>query len=1155
MMLWNKVPVPVGVAEWAVVRISDPEAREELANLKKTLTYQSAGTRIGTALARLGPDITEDTTEGHRDRLIAGLETVTYADLDPRAPRHVVAYAGVVAGVLVTLIPASAVENDLPAFDGDRTGAPRNGATAFLLEGINTLPALRVIATPKVNRLVRNLGLGMQVLDAMRHRDVELLAEGISRDLTDPSSWLLTTIDATTKGDGNAVQFKQDVLAGRINRLDAGDVGHSKRDFNYHACPPGYGPVWRDTPDGGRLPDKGSITVVEHLIPMVALLWRQFAAGLTYRQIGETPGLAGWPLRDGSGRTLGDLPAQRRINIVRQMLTPAYARLHRTGLLDVERSTSAPIKDAAGRKLTRRPDGRRATTITMRLPVPYVDGSPWGIPTDVWQGVDKQHARRNAEIPADRGGQWSTQLMHLSPMWHKGGRWWRFVHEHTTLQLRYMPGPADQPPVWDNQRSKLAASTNMRHAFNLLGHAFLEALAGSAARSRPLTAVAGTEPAQVRELRAALSRARARQSAAGEKAARAKDLAQLAMDGNAPAAAAEHLRDQQLSLEHAAEAQTQIAQFEADLAVAAAAPPQDEADLRTPIGVATALMHWNGEPDAELRRAVAGLRLVEGLSGRYDTTTGCILARTVARIALTDGTEADLPVKFEWPNTSNVRPAGVEAAGMVAAWARGATVEKLAAKHARTAAWVRATMVAWFAERGIDTMSTALLDNPVLVTRQTVVAAVAPRVVPMPRGLTAATIAVLTAPYLHDAAGAWKAWTGCVHAPDRRLVAVLRVAGGAADVAPLQVAADADPARLAKPFGRRPAICMAPATARRALRRCPHEGCAGLLTHVLYVPETAAYGVICPTCLRLPDPALADAPLPGDYLVKWEREATADGLRTRRATAAELRLADVGIARLAGDLLRGPAAAQLLQVTVGTVGDLHRRGELPSVTVAGATMYERATVIALAQKRAVGHRGGIKDGLMSPAQVARRLGVPEWRVREYCDQGLLAYKRVPRPSREDRRLHPSVVAAFVPAAGDLIEAMPIPEVVRRSGRSRSFVEKEIDRGHLATVRTSTGDPRVLPAAFDAWIKSVPRTRVAAAVPATGAGVINGECGRMSVSAAAAVLGLSAKQVRLLAASGVLDDHRGDGTGWRWFDAAAVHALAEARQAGQAAADT
>ena len=147
------------------------------------------------------------------------------------------------------------------------------------------------------------------------------------------------------------------------------------------------------------------------------------------------------------------------------------------------------------------------------------------------------------------------------------------------------------------------------------------------------------------------------------------------------------------------------------------------------------------------------------------------------------------------------------------------------------------------------------------------------------------------------------------------------------------------------------------------------------------------------------------------------------------------------------------------------------------------------------------------------------------------------------------------MAAFVPPAGDLIEAMPITEVVRRSGRSRSFVEKEIDRGHLATVRTSTGDPRVQPAAFEAWVKAMPRTRVPAAVPTADSGIVNGEDGRMSVSAAAAVLGLSAKQVRRLAASGVLDDHRGDGTGWRWFDAAAVHALAEARQAGQAAADT
>ena len=63
---------------------------------------------------------------------------------------------------------------------------------------------------------------------------------------------------------------------------------------------------------------------------------------------------------------------------------------------------------------------------------------------------------------------------------------------------------------------------------------------------------------------------------------------------------------------------------------------------------------------------------------------------------------------------------------------------------------------------------------------------------------------------------------------------------------------------------------------RISLRKCPHDDCPaalqggqGLCSIMIKVPETGPRGVLCSSCLRLPDAALADVWFPADYRRPW----------------------------------------------------------------------------------------------------------------------------------------------------------------------------------------------------------------------------------------------------------------------------------------------
>ncbi|NMM23744.1 MAG: hypothetical protein HHJ11_09645 [Phycicoccus sp.] len=845
LRLWGKVDVLASTSQFVAVRMSDPDAREELRKLKDALSHQEEGSEIGVALSSLGQDITEDTPAGERDRLIAGLVEVRLSDLDKRAKNWLLAYAGVVHGVLVALIPSTAIESNLPHHEGDRTKAPRNGATEFVLEVIVELPRLEVLAAPRLDRLLRRVGFQGLVLDALREHDVNLLVDSGLRDLMDSSQMTLTSIEGTITGDVNAITLKKHTIGGRIGALSPGEGGVSGRDFNYSHCPPGYKPLWCQKPDGARVPVKGSIVLEPVHAQAIRVGWTMFAGGATRREIGDAVAGLGWPMRDGSGRTLADISSKNRAAVMYATLTKDLAELHRTGTWPQQRSTSAPIREAGGHDLERRADGRRGVTIMGRLEVLQVDGLPWGVPLAVWDEVAARFERETRETPKDFGGRWSTQLMHYSPPFWTGGAWHRFMKEHTTLQLRSIPGgSANEAVDWDEAFTTLVASCNFRLAWRRIGVELLSQLALAGAGVQELALTPGTETDTVRTLRADLGTTLSRAHAATEAATDAGDLAQTAQhDGNLSAAAAQLAR-QEGYLVTARQMDARATALKAELQRALAKDLDQRADLRSPLGVGAALSRWDGKEDLVLRSALEQLGIVQTMRGHYDADTGEIHLATEATIRLSDGTEVELPLEVRLANTSNRREEGAEAPALVLAWVAGATFEELADKVGRTPFWARQTLADWFTAHRVDTMVTALLDCPVLVTRQAVVAKVAPDLLRMPfrtsdkKKLTATTISLLVGPYVDDRGGAWKAWAGTEHAGDRRMFAVLRAAGGEADIAAIEAAAGADPVWLAKPFGNRPPLVHAPQRGRRRLRPCPHADCSNAwASHVLYVPE------------------------------------------------------------------------------------------------------------------------------------------------------------------------------------------------------------------------------------------------------------------------------------------------------------------------------
>jgi hypothetical protein len=201
-------------------------------------------------------------------------------------------------------------------------------------------------------------------------------------------------------------------------------------------------------------------------------------------------------------------------------------------------------------------------------------------------------------------------------------------------------------------------------------------------------------------------------------------------------------------------------------------------------------------------------------------------------------------------------------------------------------------------------LRTAILDCPIPEVRHAVWAALKPKEARVANYLTADFRAHIQATYL-DPGFVWPDyWAGDTHV-FRRLLTALCLAqaqplgGVRVDAAaralgvgereiltwsrPYQVGsgnrAPAYPATVERviPFDRANSA-LPPDLKRVRAVRCPHRDCpgnkrgrsGGWCTVILRVPETARWAVLCPDCLRVPDPAMSRVRFPENYLRRWE---------------------------------------------------------------------------------------------------------------------------------------------------------------------------------------------------------------------------------------------------------------------------------------------
>lgn len=1071
-LLWGVVPISDEIRSVLLARISDADDRDGLNDMKRVLVRRG-GAAVADKLEDVSLEVLQPGPAGDELRRTRGLLPVRFSDLDERAGAGVVAYVKVVDDVLIIFAPSTAITSNLPRFRGDRVGLPRNAIMTLVHEAIVRLPALRRLYVPRMDRLLRRLAFIGQMLDLLRENGVLLIDEGGESDFRDSSDVMKATIKATSSGDQNAIERKQIMIGGRLDALEPEGDGFSGRDFAWYSSPPGYGPSF-EVRGAVPTPVKKSIEVDTSWAPFIRTLWTAFAAGTPIADIASDPLLDGMRLRDGSDRTLGALPAPRRRERVRRIFTLEMADLHQLGVWPKFRSTAAPIDEANAHVLAADGTGRRGKLIDGRLRVHLVGELPWGIDAQTWQAVRDRladmprHAAKEAR--ARRGAHPKLVFTSTASFPLAGKGWARLRREHGAIQLRVMLGATGIAPTWDLDASDLLGATHGVTAVQLMGKGLAASLVAAGAGEATLDRTGEQETTIVRGLRAQLQDAKVDLAQAEADAEKAKGLAAAAEDLGATRAVRSNLQDVEKALGDAEVLTATIRKLEEQLVAAQVTSPEDVVELRTPLAVAAALMRWTGDPDELLTRAVSRLELLKHLSAHVDRRSGEIVGSGKVRLLDPDDNVLLLDFGFRWPNTSNKRAVGVETPELVRRWALGEDFDSLGPRFVQAPDLVRKKVRLWLADSVVGRMSTALVDCEIPLVRQIVVSGIDPAVVAVPDA-EAGLVQHLRADYA-DGFGFWKSWVGQDADNDLRALAALTLAPGPVDVAVLAEVGVAT-SSLAKNAGGRPPITLA-TTGKRQLKPCVHDDCPSpVASMALYTPETSRWGVLCATCRRVPDLAMAHVRFTEEHVLGWTRRNVGGRLVSVRAEPVSFSAREQEL--LEADLIRIDELEPILGLTQAGVRGLLSRGQLPDhVLLPGARLWRRDEVEDLARVRAStpSHAYGIKDGFLSPQEAGRVLRVPAALVRRYVRDGVLAAKSLTAAQSTTLRISPAVVAVFRVPPGDLLSSMQLYEVAQLAGVPTATVRAAADSGALPLAPTTYRTARVTRADAEAFAKRV-----------------------------------------------------------------------------------
>jgi hypothetical protein len=858
---------------------------------------------------------------------------------------------------LLLLLHDSAAENNVKVDDDP---LPRN-AVAELLIQVLLHPAIRAMHLPEWSRWVRATSHGQRVQTAAIAGRCQILEGTSVVDLYTQSGQIHAAIK-TTGAAGNRDEIRIRTTRGTLGRLRRDEVA-----WPYAAAltPIGYtvGAVHREKDATAKT---RRIAVLradgEHAEGWTAF-YRAIAAGASYREAGRLLATYQLPCRAQvfDRHTYDELNDAQRTGAARTLSAARHYQLLRSQTYDVVKRVPVPV--APGQKFegyvvdySDPAHEYGAVRFTVQLPPHSIDLS-----AAQWEAWRLRCAGRTSREPVTEARR--HPLTGLAPWpdgdhdYHltaAGSPQWPYYQLRRRTFAQSLNEKGNQRG-WLNVEGDLVLSTPAAALDQALGRAIASGACDILNRAAPLHVAAREQ----RDDAAEATRRTKRRLELPEAIANAtddRDGARTALKQLVTQRREEKLQAFEASL---ACLNSELDRLERDLTDAPHPTLETEAelDVSTLAALAGILQGGAGKllprlVNDVIRQITAGTLRLDTMPGNprvgmvratihWPSTTGEMLTFEVAE-----------PVKLAAEKHAGSKSdLGASAAHLVLA--DGRTLEQCAALLGITRTRALDEAQHWLAARGISNpwRRSSLLDCPVVETKNIVWAALTST--PMPATCSEAFVELIKATYLTQDVTPWTStWARDVHLARTSLNVFAAAIGRGQDISTGIRASE-----IARQLGVTPGEVMTLAgrptskpTYRRMFDRHPDDltvvipkrcgQCAGWLLHVVRAPETlASDGLICTSCCALPD----GTPLPAAYLAQWDGPA---GLHNPRAGGPGTRL--------------------------GTPEDyqpLH--GAIP---------------------------GQLR--LMRIGEASQALGVPQCRLREWANSGLIRVHRQGRNGRE-----------------------------------------------------------------------------------------------------------------------------------------------------------
>jgi DNA-binding transcriptional MerR regulator len=992
---------------------------------------------------------------------LAGMGSVTergwlpvrYRDVGGTKP-SVFAWVGVVGRTIFVAAADSAAEANIPPHPDDISGVGRNAYVELFMAAARAGHVLNILL-PFLSRIWRN-DLWAEILMATINRHLPACSVWVGSDkiATYGSDKLLTSVKGR-EAAGYAEVLREQVFEKGITHLKTGGQWDRRED----ELPLGLRRKRITQPDGLVRKSREVEETEWRAVVIEAMKLR--ASGASWAQVGALLAKRAVPMSGtkGSGRTFAEYSSEPgRTAGARTLFDEKALDYYRTGEWNETRTINSPELNVRGVELERDLEsGRGKATIR-------VNGMPWQqFLTDAeWEAFDKveaTEARKRTEGGAShkrRDGDLVSPFQGVSS-WLDGGREHTFAPETSTAYRWRTREPQDRG--WNNQEGDLEATLRRDLFHTAFAGALLDQLRDMEHLLAPIT-VRRDDTDPLHELEAGVAGIEAAVISA-ERASERADRELLLAEVDEESDEIEHWRAKGKT------GRAALRRLRAELVAAKAALAAGakqvietvevtEADVAEAVLVASLLLDGPKKAEPIVRYTLTAYGVLTTLHLTRDgAAAGMVRATAAALLPMLDGSQHEIEVTWEVPDTHAQPGDTALVPAIVRAWAVGESPDAIAGRYpGHDADRIRKRISQALRRGGVRDRArrTAALKCPVSATR-TIIAAAALDDSALAAPYLPEFRAQVTSAYFGEDMPIHKAkWSdGSMTREVRRVLTALDhdVDGMGVNVEQLarSCGVKKETVRL---LARRYGLVEKVGPLGVRAKRCSQSDCRGLLTLYLPAPETGS-GLICRRCWHAEG---LDAQLPAEYAEPW---VVSDGTYVVDVLSA------VSPTKPSRDrLLTTTEAAKVLGITPWCLRDLDRTDDLlptERTGVNGGRLYSLALLELVSEERRTAWRqravgGQNDDGLLDASDVAAVLGCAVPLVRKFAEAGALPVAATTAGGH--RRYRREDVDAVDRAGIHAYDLTPIAEAAQAMGMPENTLRKLSNAGlvpfELTTLR-------------------------------------------------------------------------------------------------------